>query len=449
MQLFSRHDRSLNHLQTLDDHAANVTDVRFLDEASLMLSISSDRSVIIRQAVKEEATFAFIMVRAVMLKASPVSFNTVPTDPSMVVVSTMDRQVHKIDISSGRILSFKPANGSSGDTAVINSLEVHDIDNKSPLLLGVSSTDKTIRVYDYKNGILLAKEYGQTPMSAISMISNQETDESDQRLSLITCGYDGTIGIWDLKFQHQRPLHELEGCIELESPVKVAPYPVKPVRKILSKIEVLDMQRSLETEKGCATPARTSPLPSHIHRKPSTYSVANSSRVGLVAPSSETHVTAAILNRRTSQAGISNQQNGHATESFHRKALKAHPSSPLTDKAPKFQRPSLDHRRRSKSAANLNKLNDMAVDLCESLQTFRERIMPSVAEKIDPKTLVAVEIELASTARAVSEMTLTSQNTPFREDSFGDYLTQMIDKRLALKAKSLEVAQSTVEDNTD
>ena len=140
------------------------------------------------------------------LKASPVSFTSVPTEPNSVMVSTMDRQIQRYDISSGRLLhSFKASDPRSGDSVIMNSLVVHKCDEASGsrILLGVSSTDKSLRVHDYDSGSLLTREYGQIAVSAIELIQ-ESTGNNLSRKSLISCGLDGTIMIWALSSHPRR-----------------------------------------------------------------------------------------------------------------------------------------------------------------------------------------------------------------------------------------------------
>jgi len=104
IQLFRKDDSKLDLLQTLDDHAGSVSDVIFLDGASSLLSISSDRTIIVRKlAFGEDESLAYILIRVITLKASPLSLTCVPMEPNLVVVATMDRLISRYDISSGRL----------------------------------------------------------------------------------------------------------------------------------------------------------------------------------------------------------------------------------------------------------------------------------------------------------------------------------------------------------
>ena len=77
LQLFGRNAHDIKLIQTLDDHAASVTDLMFHDEGSTLISISSDRTVLVRKAAYGgNGSIAFLQVRAITLKASPVSVST-------------------------------------------------------------------------------------------------------------------------------------------------------------------------------------------------------------------------------------------------------------------------------------------------------------------------------------------------------------------------------------
>ncbi len=67
------------------------------------------------------------------------------------------------------------------------------------------------------------------------------------------------------------------------------------------------------------------------------------------------------------------------------------------------KRPSLDNRRRSKSAANHNDLNELGEQMCMSLHAFRNRITSSSMVKLDQGTLQGLANELKLTIRALND----------------------------------------------
>lgn len=437
MQLFRQDQSKLHLLQTLDDHAASVSDVSFLDGASSLLSISSDRTIIVRRCTSgEDASFAYILVRVITLKASPVSFTCVPSEPNLVVVATMDRLISRYDTSSGRLLhSFKASDPINHDTVMMNSLGVHEIDEmaeQSPVLIGVSSTDKSIRIHDYYSGSMLIKENGQTAVSAVKLIQTFTEDQPNRRC-LISCGLDGTVMLWDLSSPLARLAASEETQSDAELPLRMNPASTPPIRRILSKAKMSDLQRSLESEEDTISPIRSrATSPSRMRRKTSRYSLAAVPK--LSAPP--------LASNKIDSASP-------ATARSHRKSSLGHSptsSSPQNRLRASVRRPSLDPRRRSRSAANLNDLDDSVEQICKSLQTFRKRIASSAKEKLKPETARELESELKLMAEVLKE----KLNGNVGHDSFGNdlldvYLAKMIDERLALKAKSEESREINLE----
>lgn len=426
LQLFRKHESHLRLLQTLDDHAAAVGDVKFLERTTL-LSISSDRTIIVRKLVHgEEGLIALLPVRVITLKASPVSLTAVPAEQSVVLVSTLDRQVLRCDVSSGRILhSFKASDPTSGDSVIMSSLEVHELDDlkiASRLILGVSPTDKSIRIHEYDSGAMLVREYGQTAVSSIKLLRRSLEGESPRNY-IVSCGLDGTVMIWGLSHSPPKPSESSHGTPNgIESPSRQTSPSAQPLRRILSKAELSDFQKSLASEGNTVTPIGGS-SPSRVRRKTSKYNVA-------AAPKNSSPALSYPVGTSLSPASGRNQ----------RQSLQGHSSALSSQKKTLSLRskpPSLDSRRRSKSAANLNDLNELAEQMCMSLCAFRNRITSSSVAKLEHGTLQELDKELNLTIRALDDNARSKDVGPKATggDVLDVYLAQMIDERLARKVK--------------
>ena len=430
LQLFRRHESHLELLQTLDDHTAAVSDVQFLDKVTL-LSISSDRTIIVRKlAHGEDQSIAFLPSRVITLKASPVSLTAVPTEPNVVLVSTLDRQILRYNISSGHLLhAFKALDPTSGDSVIMSSLEVHELNNlatASRLLFAVSSTDKSIRIQEYDSGALLTREYGQNAISAIKLLRSSVKGESS-RNRLVSCGLDGTVMIWNLSCKTPKP----SGCYETpngeESISRQITPSAQPLRRVLSKGKLSDFQKSLASEGDTVTPMRGSSS-TRVRRKTSRYNLAAAPKVS--APALQCPVGASLsppkgnFQRQPSQ--------GHSPT----------PSSQRNTLNPRSKRPSLDNRRRSKSAANLNDLHRLGEQMCISLRTFRNRIMSSSVAKVEPGTLQELAKELDLTMRALTGNARSDYTggVAGEGDILDVYLAKIIDERLAMKEKAKNIA---------
>ena len=429
MQLFRKHEFDLDLLQTLDDHAAAVADVKFLDTATL-LSISSDRTIIVRKvACGKEQSIAFISIRVITLKASPVSLTVVPAEPSVVLISTLDRQILRYNVSSGRLLhSFKASDPTTGDSVLISSLEVHKLDHlatTSRLIFGVSSTDKSIRIHEYDSGAMLTREYGQNAVSAVKLLRRYVDAESPSD-HLISCGLDGTVMKWVLSSSSPKPSPVHDNSDGDESPSRQPMSSAQPLRRILSKAKILDLQKSLASESDTETSIQGSSL-SRIRRKTSRYGFVAAPKISTPA--------------RPYPAGISLSS---ADARLQRQISQGSPPTPSTQKVTlksKSKPPSLDSRRRCKSAANLNDLKDLGEQICIGLRTFRSRITASSVAKLEHDTLLELAKELDLTIRALDDKAISKHagGEALGDDVLDVYLAKSIDERLAQRARFQEI----------
>jgi WD40 repeat protein len=106
VQLFRYTNDRFELIQTMDEHVGAVGRLLFANDGERLLSCSADRTVVIRDRMIREAdderTAAFILSKVITLKASPVSMTIPSDDPDGLVISTIDRQIHKFNIPSAR-----------------------------------------------------------------------------------------------------------------------------------------------------------------------------------------------------------------------------------------------------------------------------------------------------------------------------------------------------------
>lgn len=427
LQLFRKYDSHLHLLQTLDDHAAAVSNVKFLDK-TILLSVSSDRTIIVRKIVhgNEQSMIALLPIRVITLKASPVSVTAVPAEPNVVLVSTLDKQILKFNVTSGRILhSFKASDPTSGDSVTMSSLEVHELDDlatTSRIIIGVSPTDRSIRIHEYGSGAMLIREYGQNAVSAIKLLRSS-VDGEPPRNYLVSCGLDGTVMTWDLSFNPPKPSESRGTSLGPELTSRQTSPSAQPPRRILSKAKLSDFQKSLASEGDTVTPIRGS-SPSRVRHKISRHNLAAAPKIA--APALSCPVGASL-----------SPANGKVARQSSQDHLPTSQKNTLNSRS---KSNSLENQQRSKSAANLNDLNDLGTQMCISLRTFRNRITSSSVAKLEHGTLQELGRELNLTIRALDDY--GSSNDVGCEVIGGDvldvYLAKMIDERLALKAESKE-----------
>lgn len=257
VQLLEHKAGEFELLQTFDEHVGTVNAVTFV--ANFLISASSDRTIIVRRKVLRESgagtsLLAYVPNRVITLKASPTSITS--PEPDVLVVATMERQILSFSITTGAATdSFKAFDAEGEDAVVLSSLNVTSVGSSSSsrrILAGFSSTDKSIRLYDFARGALLARELGHTEgISDIAVLESADgSPESDKKM-LISTGLDGLIMTWEFSTAKpslpsaplQEPsqgltttVHDLDG-----SPIRESILCRPPLRKVLSKLDLSEV----------------------------------------------------------------------------------------------------------------------------------------------------------------------------------------------------------------
>lgn len=419
VQLFQRYEEKFQLIQTMDDHVGAVVQLLFTDDGEKLLSSSADRTILIRdrviREVDGETAVAYIISKVITLKASPISMTLLPDNPDTLIVSTMDRSIQKFDITSGRpIHSFRAADSdTTGDTVVMDCLTVAaEVPGQSPkLLVGVSSTDKSIRVYDFERNILLAGEFGHAEGVADALLLESDCPDKSPKRTLISAGMDGIVMIWNLSVQPQ----QLQDFTQINSRGDEDTSPTEltaskpPLRRILSKTELAVFQRqdSLPTT---PTPVRQQ-SPPLVRKKLSRYNLApplKNSNLSTPSPPTSTRRTPVSYN---------------STEKLRRSPSPVSPKS-STPKKPSsasnnhIRRSSLDIRSRSKShgKAEFGSLGMSTEQVCRTLRAYRKKLNGSPDHLQSQKDL---ERELNLTLRVLKSRNARCENVETETDSSG------------------------------
>ena len=380
-------------------------------------------------ARSEGQSIAFFSMRIITLKASPVSLTAVHAEPSVVLVSTLDRQILRYNVSSGRLLhSFKASDPTTGDSLLISSLEVHEFNHTttvSRLILGVSPSDKSIRVHEYNSGVMLTREYGQNGVSAMKLLRSNGEGECP-REHLVSCGLDGTVMTWTLVCNLLKSKHSYDTPQSVESPSRQSLAYVQPLRRALSKAELTDLQKSLASESHTVTPIRGSPL-SRVRRKGPRYGMAAEPKISPLVRLYRTGTSLSPADTRFSSQPSQGHSPSLSGENISLRS-KSKPSS-------------LDCQRRSKSAANLNDLNDLGEQICISLRTLRSRIGLSSIGKLEHATFLELSKELNLTTHALDDKATRKYvgNNTSSSNFINQYPATSVDDGLSKKARSEEI----------
>ena len=427
VQLFCRRSDQWELIQTLDEHSASVCSLLFAENGEKLISCSSDITIHIRQLVTKEVDGQVIIgaipVRIITLKASPVSMAACSNDPMSFVVSLLDRTVATYELSSGRMVtSFRATDGDGGDAVVLDALIMGSPMSGSPtLLVGISGTDKSVRVYDGYTGLFLDREWGHT--AAVTDVGLLESPGSDQRI-LISTGSDGTIMIWDLS---PRP-PDLEAPLDLSassreaSPPKESASARPPLRRVLSKAEMAEFQRA----SPAVTPTGRGSPPRQVRRR--------TSRYGL---SSQSPTVPPMPNINPKHFASTSEET--STRRSPRTRSRSPPPSP---KAKDMRRPSLaslhESRGRTKTTGNFSEfgtLNMATEQASRTLRAYRKKLVSAEAVKEDVLKELDRELRLTAVAlgekslkaKAISEIVMTGLL-----DSYSERLVSLFDEKLRL-----------------
>lgn len=280
VQLFKKTEESFELIQTMDDHVGAVGQLLFMNDGERLLSCSADRTVIVRDKatrdIDSSTVIAYLMSKVITLKVSPLSMTIAPDDPDNLVLSTIDRHIQRFDVASGRhVHSFKATDFETTDAVVMSSLTVaNEIPGQSPrILVGVSTTDKSIRVYDFERDALLTKEFGHSEgVSDIILLERRKENTHEVGRILVSTGLDGVVMIWDLSIQQQQAQELSQGNIrdEEETPSKELVAAKPPLRRILSRSELAGFRQ--DGLMATPTPVREQ-SPPRMRKKTSRYTL--------------------------------------------------------------------------------------------------------------------------------------------------------------------------------
>jgi WD40 repeat protein len=422
VQIFTKTNQAWELMQTLDEHVGAVTGLLFSRDGTRLVSCSSDRSLVVREFVSRQdegqTICAFIILRTVTLKATPISMVWDVDQGDFMLVSTMDRQVHKYNLRNGHCInSFKATDTDGGDAVVLSSLAHIPRPFGPPIIAGVSNTaEKSIRLYD-ESGTLLARDWGHTEgVTDIALMVSQGLEENDSTpKSVITVAADGTTFIWNLDFKtpNRQDMSKSMDPVTPLTPTNadlLASRP--PLRRVFSQSELARFQRSPEDDNPTPTGNRSPKL----RKRLSKFSLAQ-------APRLEPSPISNML--QDNRGGMT------------RRAYRNRSPSPPSPRNPQIskRRSSVDVRARAKPPPNeFGSLGASTESLCRTLRAYRKRLA-NTTDTVSPELVKEVEKELAHTARAIGERAKSKglDETAMVKllDQYSERLVTMLDEKIA------------------
>ncbi|EXF83317.1 WD domain-containing protein [Colletotrichum fioriniae PJ7] len=415
-QLFHRTSGGeFRHFQTLE-FAARVVQVLIQSEDKIM-TCSMDRTLQTYDIVckeDEEDELAALPSRANTLKAAPTSF-ALGQDERTVFVSMLDRSVCQYDLSNGRLLNcFKCVDESGAETAILESLIfTQPAGKESGFLLGISNTDKSVRLYDAHSGHFVDREWGHT--EAINGVTLTDDEDGCQRV--ISVGSDGTVMLWSMETDDTARLSTSRD----PSPMKDGSASTRPpLRRVLSKAELAEFQRPSSAQGGRRSPPRT------IRSRNSRYGLSNNSMSTPKTGMQSSPLAEDTPSRRSSGSG----------------------SPPISPKSRASRRPSLPSlglppKKSSPNLRGFGSLNMATEQACRTLRAYRKKL--SSTEPLSEDVIFEIDQELRLTAAALGDRatrTKAMHDSALLSgllDQYEERLASMLDEKLRNTFQGREV----------
>ncbi|KAK8183818.1 quinon protein alcohol dehydrogenase-like superfamily [Phyllosticta citribraziliensis] len=443
-QVFQKRGETWELTQTLDEHVGAVTGLLFSRDGQRLLSCSTDRTVVVRDYLaREEDGFtmaAFLIARTITLKSTPVSMVFDGENEHVLVVSTIDRQVHKYDVRSGQSIScFKASDSDGGESVILSDLVHFSTARGQNVIAGVSSTDKSIRLYE-ENGALIGRDWGHTEgVTDIALVTGSgQTEDGTPAESqcLVTVAVDGTIFVWNIDFKPpgqapNRSNSDLSKHLDLCGVGTPEKGPAStnllsnqaPLRRVLSQSELAKYQRASSShgsDDGAAdstpvavsvtTPAGSSKRsPPTLRKRPSRINDATPKLEP--SPLASGTTTAAGSSNKSHALRVQTSRRHHARES--RSPSPPSPSrgggsglpSPKLPHSPRHRGGSPKQQHSPKQANRSSSLAQTTEALCKSLRAWRKKVSshfsPSTGAALPAPLTEQLERELALTVRVV------------------------------------------------
>ncbi|KAF2431967.1 WD40 repeat-like protein [Tothia fuscella] len=427
VQVFHQNAGTWDLLQTLDEHVGAVTGLLFTSDGRQLISCSMDRTVVVREALSKKESgqlmTAFVIVRTITLKATPISMALPPDRDDLLLVSAIDRNVHKYNLHNGHVSdSFKAGDSEGGDAVVLSSLAHVPTSNGQSMIAGVSSTDKSIRLYD-ENGLLLGRDWGHTEgVTDLTVITSKSEDKiSDNSICLVTVAADGTAFIWSYGARSNSK-HDISRSLELvgtTTPVKDLTVNKPPLRRVLSQSEMARFQQKLPDEEMTPT---TKPSRPTLQKRTSRFPLAQTPRLE-PSPMSSTYDPGG-RKRNVKITSPSPPMSPRAQRGINRK-----PSLPLLSSA-------RTRNITSKPPAEAIALSTSTEQICRSLRFYRKKLTNST-DNLPAETLRELERELGLTARAVGERAMKAKGAADETvmvkllSQYSERLLEMLDEKFA------------------
>lgn len=437
-QLFHRASTGRFQIFQTLEFSAKVNQV-IIPTPDRIITSSMDRSLQMHEIVCKESNpddLAAFFLRSFPVKTSPSSF-VVAANGKSIIVALLDRSACIYDFETSKLIkSFKCTDEAGVESVVLDSLIWRpETGREPPFLLGISNTDKSVRLYNAATGNFLDREWGHTE----GIIGMTLIEQNDGTKKVASVGSDGTLMIWSLELEEQA----MGSNSRDPSPGgDVSTAARAPLRRIRSKASLAEFQRPASVASG----RRSSP-PHSLTKKRSLYGLTSSAPLPSPTSTQSPSVTRSAHTRKASSD--SHASSPPVTKTGHtRKASSDSQTSspPISPKVRLTRRPSEPAKepKKTKSISSLRgaiSVTTATEDVCKSLRNFRLRLeadgLPSGS------VLAELDNELRLTSLALGEegkhsRELSASLLEGILDHYSNKLSSMLDEKLDLKRRMSE-----------
>ncbi|XP_035536469.1 WD repeat-containing protein 62-like [Morone saxatilis] len=232
--------------QTLNDHSASITAVKFTGESPevRMVSCGADKSIYFQTAEQTAEGLSFSRSHHVVEKTTLYDMD-LDSSRTHVAIACQDRNVRVYNVETGKLK--KCLKGSSSDEGAL--LKVHM--DPSGSFFATSCSDKNITIFDYESGECVATLFGHSEIVTCMRFSQ------DCR-HLITVSGDSCVFVWRLDSQMTSTMRKRRGLKLAAAPVTCSQKPQNIRRETFITVpsSQLPLMEEEEEEADLRTPAR-------------------------------------------------------------------------------------------------------------------------------------------------------------------------------------------------
>ncbi|XP_056229532.1 WD repeat-containing protein 62 isoform X2 [Seriola aureovittata] len=233
--------------QTLNDHSASITAVKFAGESPevRMVSCGADKSIYFQTAEKTEEGLSFSRSHHLVEKTTLYDMD-LDSSRTHVAIACQDRNVRVYNVETGKLK--KCLKGSSSDEGALLKVQM----DVSGSFFATSCSDKNISIFDYESGECVATLFGHSEIVTCMRFSQ------DCR-HLITASGDSCVFVWTLDSQMTATMRKRRGVRLKGAPETCSRKQLDIRRETFITVPSSQMEEEEEEEEGEAdlsTPAR-------------------------------------------------------------------------------------------------------------------------------------------------------------------------------------------------